>query len=51
MASIGPGISCTRSLGRVGGLAMWQWIHSRGSEAVNGSDPVPVFPHLSWQFE
>ena len=42
MASMGPGIPRARSLGGVGGRAMWQWIHSSGSDAENGSDPVIV---------
>ncbi|KSV92196.1 hypothetical protein N181_29965 [Sinorhizobium fredii USDA 205] len=32
----------TRSSGGIGCLAMWQWIHSMGSEAVNGSVPVSI---------
>jgi hypothetical protein len=40
MASTGRGIPVTRWLGGVGLRAMWQWIHSMGSEAVNGSAPV-----------
>ena len=42
MASTGCGTPLTRSLGGVGCRAMWQWIHSIGSEAVNGSAPVSI---------
>jgi hypothetical protein len=31
-----------RSLGGGGGRAMWQWIHSMGSEAENGSAPAII---------
>ena len=32
----------TRSRGGIGLRAIWQWIHSIGSEAVNGSTPVSI---------
>ena len=34
------GILSNRSLGGTGLLAIWQWTHSIGSDAVNGSEPV-----------
>ena len=34
----GAGIFFNRSLGGTGFLAIWQWTHSMGSDAVNGSD-------------
>ncbi len=42
MASTGPGMPGARSRGGVAGRAMWQWIHSIGSDAENGSDPVII---------
>jgi hypothetical protein len=42
MVDIGTGISFNRSAGVNGCLATWQWIHSMGSEAVNGSAPVSI---------
>ncbi|MGX1256223.1 hypothetical protein AB7M37_000719 [Sinorhizobium fredii] len=42
IAATGFGIPLTRSSGGIGCLAMWQWIHSIGSEAVNGSVPVSI---------
>ena len=42
-AEIAAGIPFTRSLGGTGGRATWQWIHSIGSAAVNGSAPVSIW--------
>ena len=39
MAHTGSG-TAARSEGRVGRRAMWQWTHSRGSAAANGSAPA-----------
>jgi serine/threonine protein kinase len=32
-----------RSLGANGLLAIWQWTHSIGSDALNGSEPVSIW--------
>ena len=37
-----PGTSFSRSAGGTGRRAMWQWIHSIGSEAENGRLPVTI---------
>jgi hypothetical protein len=42
MAATEVGISFTRSAGETGRRAMWQWTHSIGSDAVNGSVPVTI---------
>ncbi len=37
-----PGTPGTHSQGGTGWRAMWQWTHSMGSVAVNGSAPVSI---------
>ena len=37
------GTLSSRSLGGTGLRAMWQWTHSIGSDAVNGSAPVSIW--------
>ena len=39
----GAGIVASRSAGGTGFLAIWQWTHSMGSAAVNGSEPVSIW--------
>ncbi len=39
----GAGIVPSRSAGGTGFLAIWQWTHSMGSDAVNGSEPVSIW--------
>ena len=43
IAETGFGIVGSRSLGGTGFRAIWQWTHSMGSAAVNGSAPVSIW--------
>ena len=43
MADSGSGMPTARSPGGAGWRAMWQWIHSSGSAAANGSVPVSIW--------
>ncbi len=43
MAEIAAGMSVLRSSGATGCLAMWQWIHSIGSDAVKGRVPLDTW--------
>ena len=36
------GTVADRSAGGTGLRAMWQWTHSIGSDALNGSEPVSI---------
>ena len=42
-AETAAGTEASRSLGGGGFLAIWQWTHSIGSVAVNGSEPVIIW--------
>ena len=41
MADSGPG-TVPRAAGSTGWRAIWQWTHSNGSAAVNGSTPASI---------
>ena len=43
IAETGPGTSFIRSPGGTGILAMWQWTHSMGVEAMKGRLPVSIW--------
>jgi hypothetical protein len=43
IADTGTGTFPTRSPGAIGCRAIWQWTHSIGSVAVNGSEPVSIW--------
>ena len=43
MAESAAGTLANRSAGGSGCRAIWQWTHSMGSDAVNGSVPVSIW--------